>query len=144
MANTSFRKVLFSYGNQAEYDELECKDPCTLYWIEDTQRIYKGKTLYAVAATATEENPGLMSVEDKTNLDILVNAGVTVLTSPDNTVEIGTTEINGVKYTTIDVSYSNIVSAENDNLITINNDGLSVLGAVNEEDENLVLGAIKE
>ena len=36
-------KVLFKYGTQAQYDELEVKDTNALYFITDANRIYKGE-----------------------------------------------------------------------------------------------------
>lgn len=38
-------KVLFSYGLQSQYEGVQSKDTDTLYFITDTQRIYKGDTL---------------------------------------------------------------------------------------------------
>lgn len=41
--------VKFQYGTQADYDSLENFDSNCIYFITDTQRIYKGNTLYASA-----------------------------------------------------------------------------------------------
>lgn len=43
-------KVLFSYGLQSQFDLLESKNADTIYFITDTQRIYKGETLVADVA----------------------------------------------------------------------------------------------
>ena len=43
-------KVLFSYGLQSQFDLLEGKNADTIYFITDTQRIYKGETLVADVA----------------------------------------------------------------------------------------------
>lgn len=43
-------KVLFSYGLQSQFDLLETKNADTIYFITDTQRIYKGDTLVADVA----------------------------------------------------------------------------------------------
>lgn len=39
--------VKFQYGTQADYDSLENFDSTCIYFITDTQRIYRGDTLYA-------------------------------------------------------------------------------------------------
>ena len=38
--------VYFKRGTQAQYDALETKDQNSLYWVEDTQRLYNGNTLF--------------------------------------------------------------------------------------------------
>lgn len=42
-------KVLFKYGTQAEYEALETKNPDALYFITDSNRIYKGSDKVASA-----------------------------------------------------------------------------------------------
>ena len=37
---------------RSKYDALATKDSAALYWIEETQQLYKGSTLFAVGATA--------------------------------------------------------------------------------------------
>lgn len=64
-----------SVKSQATYDALETKDALALYWIQDSQRVYKGDKLYGVGLAATTEFAGLMSVEDKAKLDALVASG---------------------------------------------------------------------
>ncbi len=39
--------VKFQYGTQADYDSLENFDSTCIYFITDTQRVYRGDTLYA-------------------------------------------------------------------------------------------------
>lgn len=39
--------VKFQYGTQADYDSLENFDSTCIYFITDTQRVYRGSTLYA-------------------------------------------------------------------------------------------------
>lgn len=79
---------------QATYDALETKDTLALYWIQDTQRVYKGDKLYGVGLEATAEFAGLMSAEDKKKLDALVetNGGLTNLVPVDGTISITDTE----------------------------------------------------
>lgn len=73
--------VLFYFGTQAKYDALTEKQPLALYFIEDTQRLYKGSVLIATGAAATDQAAGLMSAEDKAHLDALVAGGVSGTTS---------------------------------------------------------------
>lgn len=82
---------------QATYDALEIKDSLALYWIQDTQRIYKGDKLYGVGLEATAEFAGLMSPEDKAKLNELVasNGGLSNLTPIDGTIVITDTEDGG-------------------------------------------------
>lgn len=56
---------------QATFDALATKDALTLYWIDETQRLYKGDKLYGVGHEATIELAGLMSIEDKKTLNAI-------------------------------------------------------------------------
>ena len=75
---------------QATYDALEAKDSLALYWIQDSQRVYKGDKLYGVGLAATAELAGLMSAEDKAKLDALVasGGGISNLRPVDGTIAI--------------------------------------------------------
>lgn len=106
---------------QATYDALEVKDSLALYWIQDTQRLYKGAKLYGTGLTATSEFAGLMSAEDKKALDALIasGGGLSGLTPVDGTIVITKTEDNSAA---IGVG----LSAVEGNMLAINNDGLYV------------------
>ena len=82
---------------QATYDALTTKDSLALYWIQDTQRLYKGDQLYGVGLAATTEFAGLMSAEDKAKLDALVasSGGLSNLTAVDGTMVITDTADGG-------------------------------------------------
>lgn len=82
---------------QATYDALITKDSLALYWIQDTQRLYKGDKLYGIGIAATAEFAGLMSPEDKKALDALVAAGngLASLTAVDGTMNIVDTDDGG-------------------------------------------------
>lgn len=71
MAN---QNVKFYFGVQSKYDALIERDSLALYFIEDTQRLYKGNTLLATGANATGMAAGLMSSEDKIKLEALVES----------------------------------------------------------------------
>ena len=71
MAN---QNVKFYFGVQSKYDALIERDSLALYFIEDTQRLYKGDILLATGANATGMAAGLMSSEDKIKLEALVES----------------------------------------------------------------------
>ena len=54
-------KSLFEVGTKAQFDALEVKDDSVMYWITDTQELYKGNVRYAIGKEATDEEAGLMS-----------------------------------------------------------------------------------
>ena len=80
---------------QATYDALETKDSLALYWIQDTQRVYKGDKLYGTGIEATTEFAGLMSAEDKVALEALKTGTTGGLTPVDGTISITDTENGG-------------------------------------------------
>ena len=107
---------------QATYDALATKDSLALYWIQDSQRVYKGDKLYGVGLEATAEFAGLMSAEDKAVLEALkagTVGGLTNLTAVDGTISITDTE-NGGK--AIGVA----ISANNNNALVAVDGGLFV------------------
>ena len=111
--------VKFYFGTQAKYDALVEKNNLALYFIEDTQRLYKGSVLIASGANATSMASGLMSSEDKIKLDTLVAGGGLVDLRPvDNSIII-TKEDNS---TAISVG----LSAVDGNMLSIKDDGLYV------------------
>lgn len=76
---------------QATYDTLATKDPLALYWIHDTQRVYKGDKLFGVGIEATTEFAGLMSAADKAALEALkagASTGISNLVPVDGTISI--------------------------------------------------------
>jgi len=110
--------VYFKFGTQAKYDALEKKDSNSLYWIEDSQRLYKGDELYAAGKVATQEADGLFAAVDKVALDSLVSNAITGLTAVDASVVVsgsGNSRIIGVA-----------VSADEGNQLALHTDGLFV------------------
>lgn len=69
--NVRFVKVAL----QATYDALVEKDIRALYWIEETQRLYCGSTLYGTGAEASDAAAGLLSARDYALLQELIEAG---------------------------------------------------------------------
>ena len=82
---------------QSTYNALEVKDSLALYWIQETQRLYKGDKLYGTGLEATADFAGLMSAKDKAALDALIAAdnGLSSLTAIDGTMKIVDTEDGG-------------------------------------------------
>ncbi len=62
---------LFEVGTRAQFDALKAKDNNVMYWLTDTQELYKGDIRYAVGKEASNEYAGLMSAEDKALLDTI-------------------------------------------------------------------------
>lgn len=87
--------VKFYFGLQSKYDALVEKDSLALYFIEDTQRLYKGNVLLATGADASSMASGLMSAEDKIKLDALVAGTGLNLTPVDGTIVITNSEDGG-------------------------------------------------
>lgn len=87
----------FSVKLKSTFNALEVKDSLALYWIEETQELYKGDQLFGVGLEATAEFAGLMSAADKANLDALVaSAGsLSNLTAIDGTMSITDTADGG-------------------------------------------------
>ena len=97
--NVRFIKVKL----QATYDALTTKDPKVLYWIEDSQRLYCGETLYGTGAMATATVAGLLSAEDKKKLDSLVSGGISNLRPVDGTIKL-TDDENGGKEISVSIA----------------------------------------
>ena len=117
----AIQNVKFYFGLQKKYDELLEKNPLALYFIEDTQRLYKGDVLLATGADATSMSSGLMSKEDKIKLDSIVanyRPGFD-LTPVDDTIVIVNKD-DGSK------SIGVAVSKTEGNLIAVKEDGLFV------------------
>lgn len=113
--------VIFKVGTRAQYDLIDVKDQNfynTLYWLTDTQELWKGDILFGVGTAATEKAAGLLSAEDKTKLDALVESGVLNLTPVDGSVVIDK-NADGM---TIGVG----ISKELGNAIVLKDDGLYV------------------
>ena len=62
---------LFEIGTKAEFSTLKTKDDNILYWLTDTQELYKGNIRYAVGKLADVDSDGLMSADDKQLLNMI-------------------------------------------------------------------------
>lgn len=107
------QNVKFYFGTQAKYDALIEKNPLALYFIEETQRLYKGDILLGTGAEASAAAAGLLSAEDYASLQALIAAGpASMLTPVDSSVVITDGKI-GVG-----------ISAVEGNLIKVVDDGI--------------------
>ena len=114
------QNVRFYFGPQAKYDELQEKNPMALYFLEDTQCLYKGDKLMATGVMATSMASGLMSSEDKIKLDeLLSGGGLKNLTPIDNTIIIRDKDDGGK-------SIGVAVSGQTGNTLVVAEDGLFV------------------
>lgn len=84
---------------KATFDALETKDNLALYWIDETQELYKGSKLYGTGALASESVAGLLSPEDYIALKALIaggsTSGLSSLTPVDGTISITDTADGG-------------------------------------------------
>ena len=110
------QNVKFYFGTQAKYDALIEKNGMALYFIEDTNRLYKGSVLIASGSTATSMASGLMSSEDKIKLDeIVAGGGLNKLAPVDGTIVISD-KVDGGKYIGVAISNKDgnaLVATEN-------------------------------
>ena len=90
------QNVLFKVGTREQFDAIVTKSEITLYWLSDTQELYKGDVLFGTGALATKSVAGLLSPEDKKKLDELVSGGVSGLSAVDGTI-VFTDDENGGK-----------------------------------------------
>ena len=118
--------VIFKVGTRELFDALEQKDTNTLYWLEDSQELFKGDKLYGTGKTATQAAAGLLSAEDKAKLDNLVAGGIAGLTPVDASIVIADGE-GGSK--TVGVQ----ISEEEGNLVELKADGLFVAASETAE-----------
>lgn len=113
--------VIFKQGTRAQYNAITAKDSNTLYWLSDTQELFKGEVLYAKGTEATTLASGLMSAADKAKLDALSAGSSAGLTAVDASVILSV----GKDGTTIGVQ----LSKEDGNAIELKADGLFVHAA---------------
>ena len=111
--------VLFKFGTRAQFDAIVTKSETTLYWLTDTQELYKGNILFGKGIAATQSAAGLMSAEDKAKLDALVTGGISGLTPVDSTIVITDTDDGGK-------SIGVAISAAAGNALDVRSDGLYV------------------
>ena len=83
------QNVLFKIGTRAQFDAIVTKSETTLYWLSDTQELYKGEILFGKGALASETAAGLLSAEDYKKLkELIVTGGTVDLTPVDSSIVI--------------------------------------------------------
>ena len=81
--------VLFKVGTREQFNNIVEKSANTLYWLTDTQQLYKGDVLFGTGALASTTAAGLLSAEDYQKLqDLIVTGGTVDLTPVDSTIVI--------------------------------------------------------
>ena len=91
------QNVLFKIGTKAQFDAIVTKSEATLYWLTDTQELYKGDVLFGTGALATQSAAGLLSAEDKKKIDELVSSGISGFSPVDGTITLTDDENGGKK-----------------------------------------------
>lgn len=81
--------VLFKVGTRDQFDAIVTKSQSTLYWLTDTQELYKGDVLFGTGREASADAAGLLSAADYQKLqDLIVTGGTVDLTPVDSTIVI--------------------------------------------------------
>lgn len=81
--------VLFKVGTREQFNNIVEKSANTLYWLTDTQELYKGNILFGIGALASEKADGLLSAEDYKKLqELIASAGTVNLVPVDSTIVI--------------------------------------------------------
>lgn len=107
------QNVLFKVGTRAQFNAIETKSAITLYWLTDTQELYKGDVLFGTGALASESAAGLLSAEDYKKLqDLIANGPAVNLTPVDSSIVISDNKI-GVQLSVVE---GNMLSIEKDGL----------------------------
>ena len=107
------QNVLFKIGTRAQFDAIVTKNESTLYWLSDTQELYKGDVLFGTGAFASETVDGILSAEDYKKLQELITTGGPINLAPvDGSIVIKDKKI-GVG-----------LSAVEGNMLSIKEDGL--------------------
>jgi hypothetical protein len=105
--------VLFKVGTRAQFDAIITKSETTLYWLSDTQELYKGDVLFGKGALVSETAAGLLSAEDYKKLkELIATGGAVELTPVNGSIVIEDKKI-GVGLSAVD---GNILSIKEDGL----------------------------
>jgi hypothetical protein len=93
----------FAVDLKTTFEALTTKDEFALYWIMETQELYKGNVLFGIGAEATYNMAGLMSAEDKRKLDTLadIEGGIHFLGVSSTDPKEGVITIDGEIVTSI-------------------------------------------
>jgi hypothetical protein len=121
----------FAVDLKSTFEALTSKDAFALYWIMETQELYKGDVLFGMGAEATAEMAGLMSAEDKRKLDTLASIeggmhflGVSTTDPKDGVITIDGEIITPVAGDIVIYGNKEYVCDKNGNLVELGDEGL--------------------
>ena len=140
------QNVLFKIGTRAQFDAIVTKSETTLYWLTDTQELYKGNVLFGTGAFASETAAGLLSAEDYKKLkDLIVTGGTVDLIPVNGSIVIEDKKI-GIGLSAVE---GNMLSIEDDGLFVpavdmsgVENRLVAVEGSISKLQED-ILGGIR-
>lgn len=92
MANT----VRFVYAQSGQYNSLETKDSNTIYFLEDTQQIYKGEILFSNG----ESCPVIQYNENKDNSQFPIGTVIIYPEIPDIKISDGSSNLSELPFLT--------------------------------------------
>ena len=136
--------VLFKIGTRAQFDAIATKSETTLYWLSDTQELYKGDVLFGKGALVSETAAGLLSAEDYKKLkELIATCGAVELTPVNGSIVIKDKQI-GVGLSTVE---GNMLSIKDDGLFAasvdltgVQNRLTAVEGSIAQLQEDIVGG----
>lgn len=126
----------FAVDLKATYAALTTKDAFALYWIDETQELYKGDVLYGTGAMATADLAGLMSAEDKAKLDSLTDVssvihflGVSTTDPAEGVITIDGEVIEPVAGDIVLYGTKEFICDQNGNFVEFGDEGLYITKA---------------
>lgn len=137
-------RVLFKYGNYAAYS-ASTKDENVIYFISDTQQIYKGSTLYADVTSNTvkfaTEVPTVETAKDGVLYVVTTADGVSIYTKSGSTIEqIGGGTVKDGAITNIGAFDDSVLVKSGQSLVDSDDTKIPTAGAV----KNAIADAVAE
>lgn len=128
-------RILFSYGTQEQYNNVQVKDANQLYFITDTKRIYKGVELIAdsrenqIEFTTSIPNAETASADKLYVVNTDGEVGIYVKDSTGTIVQVGGGTVKEGAIITLDAFANDLLLKSTDGT---DNDKLATVGAINE------------
>lgn len=136
--------VLFKVGTSEQFQNITTKNETTLYWLTDTQELYKGDVLFGTGREASVDAAGLLSAADYQKLqDLIVTGGTVNLTPVDGSIVI---EDNKIGVAIAPVEDNALVAVEGGlfvasvDLTSVENRLTAVEGSIAQLQEDIVGG----
>lgn len=131
----------FAVDLKSTFESLAVKDEFALYWIMETQQLYKGNILFGTGVEATANMAGLMSAEDKKKLDTItgINGGIRFLgvssTDPnDGIITIDKEIISPIAGDIVIFGTKEYIYDKNNNFVELGDEGAYLTKAQAETD----------